>query len=262
MRASLAPPLFLFFICVYGCNTPQVNKVTLTAPSSARIIIPGSGIAIRSFSVVPNSIDFEETLHKFGEDLGDPQLQQRLASEGMTVRIIDAIDVPAIAASLGEPHEEKFDWHGQIMNWRDVLQRKMPSSGMLVTAGGISHLVDHGYLTLLARGWQMGMEDGNQLYLQLLPVWHVPTDHGVVLGKENAPSESRVFSELMIECLLENDQALLVVTQLEPEKVITGPLDEGPSAIRLGEALMGGPVVDPIHTFLLFEAHVGFEVDK
>ena len=66
----------------------------------------------------------------------------------------------------------------------------------------------------------------------------------------------------MIECLLDNDQALLVVTQLEPKKVITGPLDEGPSAIRLGEALMGGPVKEPIQTFLLFEAHVGFEGDK
>jgi hypothetical protein len=261
MRPCLKLFLLLFF-CIYGCTTPKIQKEKIAAPTSAKIIIPGSGITIRSFSVVPNSSDFESTLLSFGEALEDSQLDERLASEGMTVRIVDSIDVPAIAASLGESQEERFDWHGQIMNWRDVIQRKMPASGMLVTAGGISHLVDHGYLTLLARGWEMGMEDGDQLYLQLLPVWHVPAQSGVIPGKKNAPSESRIFSELMVECLLDDDQSLLVVTQLEPEKVMTGPFDDGPSAIRLGEALMGGPVEDPIQTFLLFEAHVGFEGDK
>jgi len=257
MRNSVKLFLLFFFSCGYGCNAPQVKKEKITAPTSAKIIIPGSGIAIRSFTVIPNSSDFEETLNLFGKELDNSQLQERLASEGMTMRIIDSIDVPAIAATLGEPQEERFDWHGQIMDWRDVRQRKMPSNGMLVTAGGISHLVDHGYLTLLTRGWRMGMEQGDQLYLQLLPVWHVPADHFVVPGKKNAPSESRVFSELMVECLLHDDQALLVVTRLVPEKVMTGPFDMGPSAIRLGEALMGGPVAEPLHSFLLFEAHVG-----
>ena len=222
----------------------------------ARIETPGSGIAVRKFTVVPNSNKVKEILDNFGFSLLDLNVEQRLESEGMFVRIIDTVDVPAITTSLGDSHEERYDWHGQITKWRDILQRKMPSTGMLVTASGISHFVDHGYLTLLARGWQIGMEGGDEFYLQLLPVWHVPAKRRLVPGRNVPPTESRIFSDLMVECLLQDRQALLFVSHMEPQKRQTGPSNEGPSGVRLGEALMGGPVETSILTFMLFEAHI------
>jgi hypothetical protein len=249
-------------ISVFGCTAQRVKEKQVAVVSHARIETPGSGIAVRKFTVVPNKNEVKEILDNFGFSLHDSSLEKHLESEGMFVRIIDAVDVPAITTSLGDSHEERYDWHGQITNWRDILQRKMPTTGILVTAGGISHFVDHGYLTLLARGWQIGMESGDQFYLQLLPVWHVPADPGLVPGKSVTPTESRVFSELMIECLLEDRQALLLVSKMEPQKQLTGPFDEGPSGVRLGEALMGGPVETPILTFMLFEAHVGFSSEN
>ncbi|MDP6692835.1 MAG: hypothetical protein QF444_00785 [Phycisphaerales bacterium] len=251
---------FTLFSC--GCSSQDVEKKLITSQPKARIEITGNGISIRRFAVIPNTDSVNDLLDMFGTVLNDATLQERLASEGLIVRIVDSVDIPAIAASVGEAQEERFDWHGQILKWRDVQQRQMPSDGMIVTAGGIPHLVDHGYLTLLARGWQMGMLQGNQLYLQLLPVWHVPPEQGVVPGRSNSPIESRVFSELLLECFLEDNQALLIAAQMEPQKSMTGPVDDGPPAVRLGEALMGGPVKDPLITFLVFEANVGGESDN
>ncbi len=248
---------FLVLISAFGCSAQKVEEKQVAVAPHARIETPGSGIALRRFRVIPKSNVTIEILDNFGTTLHDANLQERLESEGMFVRIIDAIDVPAIAASLGDSHEERYDWHGQIIKWRDILQRKMPTSGTLVTAAGVSHFVDHGYLTLLARGWQIAMESNDQFYVQLLPVWHVPADRGVIPGKSSAPTESHIFSELMIECVLQDRQALLIVSQMEPQNQMTGPFDEGPSGVRLGEALMGGPVDEPVITFLLFEVHVG-----
>ena len=133
----------------------------------------------------------------------------------------------------------------------------MPSEGLLITAGGIPHLIDHGYLTLLARGWQMAMEYGDEMYLQLLPVWHVPPVQGVVPSRVAGPSESRIFSELMIECLMKDGQSLLIAIQTEQVKAATGLLDEGGGGVRLGEALLGSKSDNTNINFLLFEAHVG-----
>jgi len=257
MRVGIRHFLVVALFFIFGCSSPQQKVKHVAMPTQARIEIPGSGVAIRAFTVKPKNGDIQEVLNTFGKSLDDALLQERLASEGIVMRIIDAVDAPSIAASFGEANEERFDWHGQIMNWRDVLQRKMPSKGMLITASGIPHFVDHGYLTLLARGWQMGMERADRFYLQLLPVWHVPAKQGVIPGKNSVPSESRIFSELMIECLLDDNEALLLLANMEPQKVVTGPFDEGPAAVLLGEALMGGPVKEPQITFLLFEAHVG-----
>ncbi|HJN71600.1 MAG TPA: hypothetical protein QF528_03310 [Phycisphaerales bacterium] len=253
--------LLLVSISVFGCSAAKVEEKQVAFVPHIRIETPGSGIALRKFKIIPKSDITLEVLNNFGTTLQDSNLQERLESEGMFVRVVDAIDIPAIAASLGESREERYDWHGQIIKWRDILQRKMPSSGMLVTAGGISHFVDHGYLTLLARGWQIGMESCDQFYVQLLPVWHVPAERGVIPGKNITPIESRIFSELMIECLLQDRQALLIVSQMDPVVQSTGPFDEGPAGVRIGEALMGGPVEEPIITFMLFEVHVGVTKD-
>ncbi|MBC8203778.1 MAG: hypothetical protein H8E91_08115 [Planctomycetes bacterium] len=251
----------LILVSAFGCSTQKVEESKVVVVPHARIETKGSGIAVRKFTVVPNSNEVKKILDNFGDALLDANVAERLESEGMFVRIIDAVDLPAITTSLGDSREERYDWHGQIIKWRDILQRKMPSSGMLVTAGGVSHFVDHGYLTLLARGWQIAMENGDHFYLQLLPVWHVPADRGLVPGRDVSPSESRVFSDLMVECLLEDSKALLIVSQMEPATQTTGPFDEGPAGVRLGEALMGGPVETPILTFMLFEAHVGVSRD-
>ena len=250
-------PLLVVFMCAVGCSTPPVVEEQFHTEPKARIETGGRGIAIRRFKVLPSTEAVKEKLNGFGHPLPNAALQDRFESEGVIVRIIESVDVPAIAASLGDTQNMRFDWHGQIMQWRDVQQRHMPRNGMLVTVSGVSHFVDHGYLTLLARGWQMGMEQGDQMYLQLLPVWHVPAERGIVPGRDIAPTESRVFSELILECLLDDGQALLMVTYMEPQKLLTGPVDGGPAAVRLGEALMGGPVDESVLVFLVFEAHVG-----
>ena len=245
------------FMCAVGCSTHPVVEENAYVEPNAKIETPGRGIVIRRFKVLPSSDAVVEKVNEFGKALPNTALQDRFESEGVIVRIVEAVDLPAIAASIGDAEDVRFDWHGQIMQWRDVQQRHMPREGMLVTASGISHFVDHGYLTLLARGWQMAMERGDQMYLQLLPVWHVPAEQGIVPGRVIAPTESRIFSELILECLLEDGQALLMVTPMEPPKLLTGPVDGGPAAVRLGEALMGGPVDEPVLIFLVFEAHVG-----
>ncbi|MDP7008821.1 MAG: hypothetical protein QGI78_04540 [Phycisphaerales bacterium] len=262
MRRCLILKICVIFAFAIGCSAPKTIDQRIDLPTQTRLEIPGSGIALRSFRIVSDGDQLEETLQMFGREHDDAELQTRLAEEGIALCVVDSIDVLAIAGALGDPQEEQFNWHGQISNWRDVKQRLIPSDGMVITSRGVPYFVDHGYLTLLARGWQLSMEMGDQLYLQLLPIWHVPNEQGVVPGRGTAPVESRIFSELMIECILDDGQSLLLATVMKPEIEIFGPLDEGATGMRLGEALMGDSEEEPVVVFLVFEAHVGSGSDN
>ncbi|MBC8523389.1 hypothetical protein H8D29_05625 [PVC group bacterium] len=133
---------FTLFSC--GCSSQDVEKKLIASQPKARIEISGNGISIRRFAVIPNTDSVNDLLDMFGTVLNDAKLQERLASEGLIVRIVDSVDIPAIVASAGEGQEELVDWHGQILKWRDEQERQTPSNRMIVTAGGMTQTSDHG----------------------------------------------------------------------------------------------------------------------
>jgi hypothetical protein len=183
-------------------------------------------------------------------------LADKLLLEGIHVIEVETVDVPAIAASIGEVVNEEFVWHGQIHKWRDIKQRRIPFGGMIITAEGIPYLVEGGYLSILARSWLVQREDGVFVYLQAMPTWHMPKSRTGFLGNSVNLAQKKVFTDLNLELLLQDSQALLIAVELAPDTSQTGPFDEGRPAVRLGEALMGGPVEKRSVVVLVLEANL------
>jgi len=246
--------LWIGLMTIVGCSSTQETK-TLVSFSSNSINATADGISVINIKIEPKGEILSETLNLFGQPIAK-QLHSKLLQEGIFVRRVSTVDIPAIVASIGEIIEESSVWHGQIFKWRDLHQRRIEPQGMLISEQGISYFIQEGYLSLLGRSWLLEREDGLHLYLQFLPTWHVPQQQSNFVGQSNEPLRSKVFKNLEFETLLQDGEAIIVATHLFAPKVKLGPQDEGPPAVRLGEALLGGPAKKDIVQFLVIEANI------
>lgn len=245
---------FFSLLQLVGCSAPQETK-TLVSVTSSSIDATADGISVINIRVDPNGEDIYEHLKKYGQPVGS-DLESKLYSEGIYVRKVSSIDVPAIVASVGDVIEETTVWHGQIFTWRDLHQRRIEPQGMLISEHGIPYFIERGYLSLLGRSWLLEQEDGLHLYLQFLPTWHVPNQQATFVGNSKPPLRIKLFRELEFETLLQHNEAIIVATHLVAPNAKSGPQDDGPPPVRLGEALLGGPVKEDVVQFLVIEANI------
>ena len=159
--------------------------------------------------VSPDGDGYNEMLATFGKPLENVLLVKALESEGMSVRVIESVDMPAILSTIGTIETREFIWHGQFVQWRDVVQRRIPPEGILIVTSGISHFVDQGYLSILGRSWLLQRASELFVYVQLLPSWHIPDSGGIVLTQGVKAKQSTLFRELEIEFLLEDGSDIL-----------------------------------------------------
>ncbi len=254
MRNCVAILVF-FALLVLGCSAPKKEKPVVSL-STESMSSTTDGISVVSIQVQPTAKDVSKKFQQFGEPIEQQELQNKLLLEGIQLRRVSAVDIPAIVASIGEVLDESYVWHGQILKWRDLHQRRIDAEGMLITEQGIPYFIQRGYLSLQSRSWLIDREDGLHVYLQLLPTWHVPRNQPSVATQSSDHVQSKIFSELEFEILLKNDEAIVLAVALFAPKVTTGPQDEGNPAVRLGEALLGGPVKQDIVQILVIEATI------
>lgn len=243
---------FLFVLA--SCNTQKIDPAPLKSEST---IEPTSdGIMVTKYILSPNASSLQEAVSAFGDSLTSKSLEDSLLSEGVGTRIIDSVDLPAVVATIGAVDDKSIVWHGQVLQWRDVVQRRVPPKGILITESGRAHFVNKGYLSLLTRSWLLQRDDALQIYLQLIPSWHVPKVGGIVLGQGTDAEQSTLFEGLRIELLLQSGEALVLFSELREAKNPNGPEVEGDGPVRLGEAILGGDVDAGKVVLLVVEANI------
>tara|TARA_X000001036_G_scaffold52741_1_gene42227 strand:+ start:2051 stop:2815 length:765 start_codon:yes stop_codon:yes gene_type:complete len=244
--------LFLFFLV--GCNAPKSEPIVFEVETT--IEPTADGVLVTKIVISPQDGGYSKMLSEFGEPLKSIELAKGLEAEGLSARVIDAVDVPAIISTIGTQDDSAFVWHGQFVQWRAVIQRRIPDDGILVVASGRSHFVDKGFLSILSRSWLLHRDSELSVYVQLLPTWHIPIEGGLVLAQGEAAKQSTLFRELEIELLLADGEALLLSTELIEHLAANGPQIEGPTPVRLGEGLLGGDVEEGKVILLLIEANI------
>ncbi len=238
-----------------GCSAPQGVK-TVVSYNSGVLNPVADGISVSTIEIKPNGSDVSEKLQQFGVPLNSEELQKRLLHEGIQLRKIQIVDLPAIITSIGEVNQESSAWHGQILKWRDLHQRQIDPKGMLISQQGVQHFVQRGSLCLLSRSWLIEREEGFRIYLQCVPTWHIPREQSPIVGRANKPIQSEVFGDLLFETTLLDDEALIVAVELAGPREKQGPQSEGPPPVRLGEALLGGPAEQDLVQFIVIEANI------
>ena len=250
---NLFSVLIFFLVCV-GCSTQKSGSKIITVESS---IEPTSdGILITRFEIEPNGDTLLDVMNSCGDSIENQEINAQLENEGLYVRYAKSFDLNAITSTIGIVEDRSYVWHGQILHWRDLEQRKIPREGMLISEQGFFNFIDKGYLSLLARSWMVKREDGLYIYLQLVPSWHIPSGNAIVIGRGTLPLQSKLFEKLGFETLLREGEAILIAASLRPAESTDGPKDEGSPSVRLGEALFGGPSLNDKVVLLVLEANI------
>ena len=245
---------FILLAMIVGCGALQPEKKLISMKPN--IDVAANGISVLIIEVAPSQGELGEQLTQFGKPLEDEPLISKLEQEGIHVRIIAASDITELVSSFGEVMNKEIVWHGQMVDWRDIHQRKVLRQGMLISREKVPYFIRRGYLSLLARSWLIGREDGLFMYLQTMPTWHIP--RSVTLGFDQAktPLQSNVFQDISVEVLLQDGEALVFAVELPREASPEEQLDAEPTAVRFGEALMGAPVTRDIVSLLVIEANI------
>ena len=255
MRLCLIQIVFITLITIsIGCSSPKVVPKPIQVET--KVESNADGILVTALVIEPFDIQSLSELATYGSALENQLKTRALQMEGIEVRKVSAVDIPAIIASIGRVATQENVWHGQIFKWRDVQQHQVPYQGMVVAKSGIPYFIDSGFLSLLARSWLVEREDGLFVYLQLLPSWHVPSKQSLVAGRSARPSQSKLFTELGLEILLSDGEAVILGVELKKAQRTDGPLDDGPSPVRLGEAMFGLSASREAVVLLVIESNI------
>lgn len=253
MRFTILIILFAALVFMCSCSAPPETKVIR---AEATYDMNASGVSVHNIQIRPVNESAFETLENFGESAASSETEKVLKQEGLTVIRINSQELSTLKKALGDVTHDSKVAHGFILDWRDIHQQEVARGGMLITKEGIPYFIDSGYLSLLARCWVLQREDGEYSYIQVLPTWHVPDNGSSFIGKGSKPKQANIFRTLEIESLLEDDQCLVFATELLPAKTRVGPIDDGASPVRLGEAIMGAPVTEPSIRLIVIESHL------
>lgn len=254
MRYRIVFFLPLFLLLVSCATTP--DKIISVSVHSETVDSIADGISIVHISVKPNTDKVAESILKFGEPIGSSELQASMHREGLQLLKIQAVDVPAIVATIGTVNNETYAWHSQILKWRDLHQRVIDRDGMLISENGVLYFIQRGILSYFCRAWLLQNEDGYCIYFEGVPTWHVPRNNQSMFTTTESNVQNQVFTNLQVETLLKDGEAVLLASHLRVPVEVDGPQDVGGVPVRLGEALLGGPVQEDVVQLLIIEANV------
>ena len=231
------------FCIAVGCDTVQESADLASAPVQRGQ--RHNQFAVRWILVSDSSGDVASTLDTLAPIADDEMTGiESLRDMGMQIRQLSNKpgSIKEVVRSLGPAAADLTTWHGAIYQWRALLFVAMGPAPRAVAVAGQMRTLPAGVLSLDCRAWPLLTEAGEQLYLELVPVYQ-----GERFGAKsngNQASRRQVFRSAAITLMLEADEAYAISSVCPdpaPASVPAGPVDpldaHGDRQWTLGELL-------------------------
>ncbi len=138
-------------------------------PSARRLLSSDNGLEVRNWVIMERGPRISAAIASFGQPaLVDPSAGASLRRNGLRLVRIRAGELESLLASLGGASVDATTWHGQVYQWRELVQYPIGPSGMAVAVDGRVRRFERGTFRLMFRSWTVPMEDGPRLQLQLV----------------------------------------------------------------------------------------------
>lgn len=241
-----------------------------------RLTNADNGLEIRRWSVVSDDARLLAVLdERMAGIAGDDLAQARLQRNGFRFVRVPGDELELLLHDLGGSNVDRSEWHGQIPEWRTLIERPLDQQGQAVAIDGRVRRFDRGTMRLMIRSWTVQMETGPAVHLEVLPSHHLPDGRSLqrLLGAAGSTGEG--FDSMTIDLQLEAGWGYVVIGQapdtgsarLAPGRNATasrGPQDAaGPDAaapLTMGEFLLGQRPDAARRTILVFVARVPAEL--
>ena len=233
-----------FFFVIVGCESAQ-DSSGLAGTTAVQRGQRHNQFAVRWVLVNDSSGRVASTLDALAPIEADEMTGvASLKDMGMQIRQLSNKpgSVKEVVRSLGPAAADLTTWHGAIYQWRSLLFVAMGPAPRAVAVAGQMQTLPAGVLSLDCRAWPLLTEAGEQLYLELVPVYQ-----GERFGadsKSGLASRRQVFRSAAITLLLRADEAYAISSicpDSAPATVPAGPVDpldaHGDRQWTLGELL-------------------------
>lgn len=217
-------------------SAPQARP-NIPSPEVLRDRLTGAnnGLELRRWTVVdaPDRVVNVLSTHADGA-AADQVAVDRLKRNGLRFVRVSADQLEPLVAELGGATMDRNEWHGQVYDWRALMEQPIDASGLAVAIDGRVRRFDRGEFRMLIRGWTVQMEDGPYMHLEILPQHHVPRANDLrrLLGEKPADA-GEAFATLSLDLQLEAGYAYVLVS--EPPEIDWPSLDR-PASERVVEA--------------------------
>jgi len=168
-----------------------------------------------------------------------------LTQMGMQIRRIPSQSgaVQEMVRALEPLAADVTTWHGDIYQWRSLLVVAIGPAPRAVAIDGQMMTLPAGVLSLDGRAWPLLTEDGDQLYLEMVPVFKGQSQlQRASAGKKTR--QARVFESAEIRLLLHAGDAYVISSICADQThlaTVAGPVDpldaHGEEQWTLGELL-------------------------
>jgi hypothetical protein len=212
-----------------------------------------NGLEVRKWTVHSDSMAVAEALVRWQDNGGlDAAVCEQLQRNGFRLIRIPVEQLEVVSETLGGAMLDVTEWHGQVLQWRELLRYTLPDEGLALAVDGRVRRVNRGSVGLLSRSWTVPLENGPALYLELVPRYHPPDARDLrhLIGRD--PDRSRPFTTLALQMELEAGYAYVLLGEspqaewrVQDDEISIE--QERPDAVLASIAPSSlGPPVDPL----------------
>lgn len=239
---------------VAGCAGPPAAAPPSPLPPPSASLAPAIrededrvGLEVRQWLVEADAALLASTIAAWGDGPSssdgiepdrDADAPGVLLEEGISIAHGPTSELVAVLTALGGTRTDLRVWHGQAIEWRDLLGVNLPASTIAV-AGGRPLAIPAGRLALQMRGWVQPMERGAACDVELAVRWK--PERRASIGLDPTPIEAATWlGDLAVLHSVERGEALLLAAAGPVSSVDEpGPPVEVPPT--LGELLLKPP---------------------
>ncbi len=220
--------LFSSSLLILGCSPSSKEALSTDVPGARQA--RHNQFAVRWILVSDLSKEISQTLARLKpvtptELTGEKSVQ----AIGMQIRQLSMQEgaVADMVRRLGPAAADVTTWHGAIYQWRALLVVAIGPAPRAVAVAGQMIKLPAGILSLDCRAWPLLTENGEKLYLELVPVFQSDSSPDL-LESVSSRRHSRVFETAAIRLMLPANQVYVISSNdpdTEAAKSLAGPID-------------------------------------
>ena len=229
------------------------------APGARWLLSSDNGLEVRNWIIIERSPRIAAAIASFGQPaFVDASADASLRRNGLRLVRIRAGELESLLASLGGASVDATTWHGQIYQWRELVQYPIGPAGMAVAVDGRVRRFERGTFRLMFRSWTVPMEDGPRLQLQLLGQFDRPQQEALRRFVTDRRVTGEVFHSFAFQIQLEAGFGYALLYESPDIDWSFGPADQidvraepvaAESNGQVSEAPQAGPKADAPPTF-------------
>ncbi len=215
-------------------------------PSARRLLSSDNGLEVRTWVIIDRGPHIADAIASFAQPaLVDSSADASLRRNGLRLVRIRASDLESLLASLGGASVDAITWHGQIYQWRELVQYPIGPAGMAVAVDGRVRRFESGTFRLMFRSWTVPMEDGPRLQLQLLGQFDQPQPDRFRRFVTDRRVTGEVFHSFAFQIQLEAGFGYALLFESPSIDWSFGPAEQHEASAEPVAAESNGKVPDP-----------------